>query len=156
MVDRLRMNFELEDSQVFSTDGPVNLSRLMNLYSDTPRPDLKFAPFVPHELRLNRKSTDLFDELRHRDILLHHPYDSYDAVVGFIESGAADPNVISMKQTLYRTSSDSPMFGALVDAAQSKEVTVVVELMARFDEASNIRWARDLEDAGVQVFHGLV
>jgi polyphosphate kinase len=156
IIDRLRINFELDESQVFRTDGPVNLSRLMNLYSDTPRTDLKFAPFVPHELRLNRKSTDLFDELRHRDILLHHPYDSYDAVVGFIESGAADPNVISMKQTLYRTSSDSPMFGALVDAAQSKEVTVVVELMARFDEASNIRWAREMEDAGVQVFHGIV
>ncbi len=156
IIDRLRINFELDESQVYRTDGPVNLSRLMNLYSDSHRPDLKFAPFVPHELRLNRKSTDLFDELRHRDILLHHPYDSYDAVVGYIEAAAADPNVMSIKQTLYRTSSDSPMFSALVDAAQSKEVTVVVELMARFDEASNIRWARDLEDAGVQVFHGIV
>jgi polyphosphate kinase len=156
IVDRLRINFELDEGQIYRTDGPVNLSRLMNLYSDAPRPDLKFAPFVPHELRLNRKSTDLFDELRHRDILLHHPYDSYDAVVGYIEAAAADPKVISIKQTLYRTSSDSPMFRALVDAAQSKEVTVVVELMARFDEASNIRWARDLEDAGVQVFHGIV
>lgn len=156
IIDRLRVNFELDDTQIYRTDGPVNLSRLMNLYSDTPRPDLKYAPFVPHELRLNRKSADLFDELRHRDILLHHPFDSYDAVVGFIEAAAADPNVISIKQTLYRTSSDSPMFRALVDAAQSKEVTVVVELMARFDEASNIRWARDLEDAGVQVFHGIV
>ena len=156
VIDRLRVNFELNESQIYRTDGPVNLTRVMNLYSDTPRADLKFSPFVPHELRLNRKSVDLFDELRHRDILLHHPYDSYDAVVGYIEAGAADPNVISIKQTLYRTSSDSPMFRALVDAAQSKEVTVVVELMARFDEASNIRWARDLEDAGVQVFHGIV
>jgi polyphosphate kinase len=156
IVDRLRINFELDELQVYRTDGPVNLSRLMNLYSDAQRPDLKFQPFVPHELRLNRKSVDLFDELRHRDILLHHPFDSYDAVVGYIESGAADPNVISIKQTLYRTSSDSPTFRALVDAAQNKEVTVVVELMARFDEASNIRWARDLEDAGVQVFHGIV
>jgi polyphosphate kinase len=156
IIDRLRVNFELDESQIYRTDGPVNLSRVMNLYSDTQRPELKFQPFVPHELRLNRKSVDLFAELRHRDILLHHPYDSYDAVVGYIEAGAADPNVISIKQTLYRTSSDSPMFRALVDAAQSKEVTVVVELMARFDEASNIRWARDLEDAGVQVFHGIV
>jgi polyphosphate kinase len=156
IVDRLRINFELDESQIYRTDGPVNLTRLMNLYSDAPRPDLKFAPFVPHELRINRKSVDLFDELRHRDILLHHPYDSYDAVVGFIESGAADPNVISLKQTLYRTSSDSAIFSALTEAAQSKEVTVVVELMARFDEASNIRWARDMEDAGVQVFHGIV
>jgi polyphosphate kinase len=156
IVDRLRVNFELEESQVYRTDGPVNLTRVMNLYGDTPRPDLKFHPFVPHELRLNRKSTDLFDELRHRDILLHHPYDSYDGVVGFIQAAAKDPAVVSIKQTLYRTSADSPIFQALTEAAQSKEVTVVVELTARFDEASNIRWARDLEDAGVQVFHGIV
>ena len=156
VVDRLRMNFELEDTQVFSTDGPVNLSRLMNLYSDTPRPDLKFKDFLPRELRLNRRSEDLFDELRHHDLMLHHPFDSYDAVVNFIQLGSRDPRVVSMKQTLYRTSSDSPMFHALTEAAQTKEVTVVVELMARFDEASNIRWARNLEDAGVQVFHGIV
>jgi polyphosphate kinase len=156
VVERLRSNFELDDSQVFRTDGPVNLSRLMNLYSDTPRPDLKYPPFVPRELRLNRKSTDLFDELRHRDVLLHHPYDSYDGVVSFIQAAAQDPNVVSIKQTLYRTSADSTIFNALTEAAQSKEVTVVVELTARFDEASNIRWARDLEDSGVQVFHGIV
>jgi polyphosphate kinase len=156
VVDRLRMNFELEDTQVFHTDGPVNLSRLMNLYTDTPRPDLKFRDFLPRELRLNRRSEDLFDELRHHDLLLHHPYDSYDAVVNFVQLGAQDPRVVSMKQTLYRTSSDSNMFHALTEAAQTKEVTVVVELMARFDEASNIRWARDLEDSGVQVFHGIV
>jgi polyphosphate kinase len=156
IVDRLRMNFELDDAQVFSTDGPVNLSRLMNLYTDTPRQDLKFKDFLPKELRLNRRSEDLFDELRHHDIMLHHPFDSYDAVVNFIQLGSQDPRVVSMKQTLYRTSSDSPMFHALTEAAQTKEVTVVVELMARFDEASNIRWARNLEDAGVQVFHGIV
>jgi polyphosphate kinase len=156
IVDRLRINFELDESQVFGTDGPVNLSRLMNLYTDTPRPDLKYQPFVPRELRLNRKSADLFEELRHRDILLHHPYDSYDGVVSFIQSAAKDPNVVSIKQTLYRTSADSTIFNALTEAAQTKEVTVVVELTARFDEASNIRWARDLEDAGVQVFHGIV
>ena len=156
IIDRLRINFELDESQVFRTAGPVNLSRLMHLYSDTQRPDLKYPPFVPRELRLNRKSADLFEELRHRDILLHHPYDSYDGVVGFIEAAAKDPNVVSIKQTLYRTSADSTIFNALTEAAQSKEVTVVVELTARFDEASNIRWARDLEDAGVQVFHGIV
>jgi polyphosphate kinase len=156
IIDRLRINFELDDSQVFRTDGPVNLSRLMNLYSDTDRPDLKFKPFVPREMRLSRRATDLFDDLRHRDIMLHHPFDAYDGVVQFIQSAAADPRVLSIKQTLYRTSSDSPIFQALVDAAQNKEVTVVVELMARFDEASNIRWARNLEDAGVQVFHGIL
>lgn len=156
IIDRLRMNFELEEPLVFRTDGPVNLSRLMSLYTDTARPELKYHTFVPRELRLNRRSEDLFDELRHRDLLLHHPFDSYDAVVNFVQLGARDPRVVSMKQTLYRTSSDSPMFHALTEAAQSKEVTVVVELMARFNEASNIRWARNLEDAGVQVFHGIV
>jgi polyphosphate kinase len=156
IIERLRSNFEIDDGQVYRTPGPVNLSRLMNLYGDSKRPELKYQPFQARELRLHRKSEDLFDELRHHDILLHHPYDSYDAVVGFIEAAAADPHVISMKQTLYRTSADSPIFAALTEAAQTKEVTVVVELTARFDEASNIRWARDLEDAGVQVFHGIV
>ncbi|MGB7167929.1 MAG: polyphosphate kinase 1 [Acidobacteriaceae bacterium] len=156
IVERLRTNFELEESLVYHTEGPVNLSRIMTLYGASSHGDLKFQPFVPRELRLNRKSADLFDELRHRDILLHHPYDSYDGVVGFIEAAAQDPRVVSMKQTLYRTSADSPIFQALTEAAQTKEVTAVVELMARFDEASNIRWARNLEDAGVQVFHGIV
>lgn len=156
IVDRLRTNFELDDSLVYRTNGPVNLSRIMMLYGSSSRSDLKFKPFVPRELRLNRKFTDLFEELRHRDILLHHPYDSYDGVVGFIEAAEQDPNVVSMKQTLYRTSADSPIFQALTEAAQTKEVTAVVELTARFDEASNIRWARNLEDAGVQVFHGIV
>jgi polyphosphate kinase len=156
IIERLRINFELDEQQVFRTDGPVNLSRLMNLYGDTPRPDLKFQPFTPRELKLTRSSANIFEELRSRDLLLHHPYDSYDGVASFIISGAEDPRVLSMRQTLYRTSADAPMFEALIDAAQSKEVTVVVELMARFDEASNIRWARNLEDAGVQVFHGIV
>ena len=156
IIDRLGSNFELEPSQIFRTAGPVNLSRLMTLYSEVDRPDLKYPPFAGRELRLHRKSIDLFDELRHHDILLHHPYDSYDAVVGFIEAAAADPRVVSMKQTLYRTSDNSPIFRALTEASQTKEVTVVVELTARFDEASNIRWARNLEDAGVQVFHGIV
>ncbi len=156
VVERLRTNFELGGSQVFLTDGPVNLSRLMNLYTEAPRPDLKYPPFSGREYRMDKMSADLFEELRGRDILLHHPYDSYDTVVGFIESGASDPAVMSMKQTLYRTSADSPIFHALLEAGASKEVTVVVELMARFDEDSNIRWARNLEDAGVQVFHGIV
>ncbi len=155
MVERLRTNFELDAWQVFKTDGPVNLSRLMNLYSEIKRPDLKYPPFTGREYRLDPKSTDLFDELRHRDILLHHPFDSYKTVEAFVGAGAVDPAVVSMKQTLYRTSADSSMFRALIEAAQSKEVTVVVELMARFDEASNIRWARELEDAGVGVYHGL-
>jgi len=156
IVERLRMNFELEPWQVFRTDGPVNLSRLMNLYAEVKRPELKYPAFAGREFRLSPKSADIFDELRKRDVMLHHPFDSYKAVEDFIEAGAADPNVISIKQTLYRTSKDSPIFRALIEAAQSKDVTVVVELMARFDEDSNIRWARELEDAGVGVYHGIL
>src|SRR5881275_534053 len=154
--ERLRTNFGLEPWQVFRVDGPVNLPRLFNVYEQTDRPDLKYKPFVPRELRLTAKSQDLFQELRRHDVLLHHPFDSFDAVVSFIESAAEDPNVLSIKQTLYRTSENSAIVRALIDAAAKKEVTAVVELKARFDEASNIRWARALEDAGVQVFHGLV
>jgi len=156
IVERLRTNFELEEDQVFQGEGPVNLSRIMFLYNDVARPDLKFPAFTPRPLMLSRKANNIFEDLRTRDILLHHPYDSYDPVVSFIEAGAQDPSVVSIKQTLYRTSSDSPMFQALIEAAATKEATVVVELMARFDEASNIRWARNMEDSGVQVFHGVV
>lgn len=155
IVERLRMNFDLDVWQVFRTDGPVNLSRLMNLYSETKRPELKYPAFSGKEFKLGAKTVDLFEELRARDVMLHHPFDSYKTVEDFIEAGAKDSGVISMKQTLYRTSKDSPIFRALIEAAQSKDVTVVVELMARFDEDSNIRWARELEDAGVGVFHGI-
>src|SRR6202140_2938805 len=156
IIERLRTNFELESWQVFSVNGPVNLSRLFNIYEQTEHPELKFKAFLPRELRLTAKSQDLFEELRRHDVLLHPPFDSYDAVVSFIEAAAEDPRVLSMKQTLYRTSEHSLIVPALMSAAAKKEVTAVVELKARFDEASNIPWARDLEDAGVQVFHGLV
>jgi polyphosphate kinase len=156
IIERLRTNFELDPWQVFSVHGPVNLSRLFNIYEQADRPELKFKPFAARELRLTAKSQDLFEELRRHDVLLHHPFDSYDAVVSFIEAAAEDPKVLSIKQTLYRTNEHSLIVPALIAAAEKKEVTAVVELKARFDEASNIRWARDLEDAGVQVFHGLV
>lgn len=156
IIDRLRTVFELDPWQIFPVNGPVNLSRLFNIYEQVQRPDLKYRTYSPRELRLTSKSKDLFEELRRHDILLHHPYDSYDAVVSFIESAAEDDRVLSIKQTLYRTSEHSLIVPSLIDAASRKEVTAVIELKARFDEASNIRWARDLEDAGVQVFHGLV
>jgi polyphosphate kinase len=156
IIERLRTVFELDPWQVFPVKGPVNLVRFFNIYEQVERPDLKYKPFAARELRLTSKSKDLFEELRNHDILLHHPYDSYDAVISFIESAAEDDSVLSMKQTLYRTSEHSLIVPSLIDAASRKEVTAVVELKARFDEASNIRWARDLEDAGVQVFHGLV
>jgi len=154
--ERLRVNFELDPAQVFPTDGPVNLSRLMNLYTAVPNASLKDAPFEGMKHKHAPGAANIFEEIRQQNILLHHPFDSYDTVVSFIQDAAADPSVVSLKQTLYRTSADSSIFQELVEAAQVKEVTVVVELMARFDEASNIRWARMLEDAGVQVFHGIL
>ena len=156
IIERLRENFELQEWQVFRVNGPVNFSRLFRMYEDSQRADLKYSPFTPRELKLSRRSRDVFDELREHDILLHHPFDSYTGVVDFIREAAEDPRVLSIRQTLYRTSEESPIIDALVNAAASKEVTVVVELKARFDEAPNIRWARQLEDSGVQVYHGLV
>ncbi|MGA7573007.1 MAG: polyphosphate kinase 1 [Terriglobales bacterium] len=156
IIERLGTVFELDPWQIFPVYGPVNLSRLFNIYDEAARPELKFHSYVPRELRLTAKSHDLFEELRRHDVLLHHPYDSYDSVLSFIQSAAEDERVLSIKQTLYRTSEHSLIVPSLMAAAAHKEVTAVVELKARFDEASNIRWAREMEDAGVQVFHGLV
>src|SRR5437016_1715671 len=156
IAERLQQTFELENWQIFSTQGPVNLSRLFNIYELTERPDLKFKPFVARELRLPSTSNNIFTELRKHDILLHHPFDSFETVVDFIESAAKDPAVISFKQTIYRTSENSPIVEALISGAATKEVIVVLELKARFDEATNIEWARSMADAGVQVYHGLV
>jgi polyphosphate kinase len=156
ITERLREIFELDEWQIFKAHGPVNLSRLSHLNSETDRPDLKFKPFASREWALPKGTNDVFEAIRQKDVLLHHPFDSYGPVVSFIEAAAEDPKVLSIKQTLYRTNEKSPIIDALVDAAASKEVTTVIEVKARFDEASNIRWARTLEDAGVQVFHGLV
>jgi polyphosphate kinase len=156
IIDRLEANFRLAPWQVFRVHGPINLSRLFHLYDQTPHPDLKYKPFAPRELALKPGSSSIFELVRKRNVLLHHPYDSYATVVRFIESAAQDPDVLSIKQTLYRTSENSPIVRALIDAATKKEVAVVVELKASFDEASNIRWARNLQEAGVQVFHGVV
>lgn len=156
IIERLRTNFELDDVQVFRSRGPVNLLRLMNLYQSVPRPDLKFPTFHGRRYQLSPKSANLFDEVRKNDILLHHPFDSYATVEEFVQFAVEDSSVVSMEQTLYRTSDASPLYTALTEAAQTKEVTVVVELLARFDEASNIRWAREMEDAGVGVFHGIL
>jgi polyphosphate kinase len=142
--------------QVFRVQGPINFARLFHLCDETPRPDLKFAPFQPRELALKPGAPSIFETIRKHELLLHHPYDSYSTVVRFIESAAQDPDVLSIKQTLYRTSENSPIVRALVDAAAKKEVAVVVELKARFDEASNIRWARNLQEAGVRVYYGVV
>src|SRR6202045_1242116 len=156
IIERLRTNFELDPWQVFSVNGPVNLSRLFNVYEQTEHPELKFKTFVPRELRLTAKSPHLFEELRRHDILLHHPYDSFDAVISFIQSAAKDERVLSIKQTLYRTSEHSLIVPSLMAAAAHKEVTAVVALQPGFQEPSNPRWAGALGHAGVQVFQGLV
>jgi polyphosphate kinase len=156
IVDRLVTTFKLDESLIFRVQGPVNLQRLFHLYEETPRPDLKYPLFVPRQTRIGHDADSMFEAIRRQDVMLHHPYDSYDGVVEFLQTAAHDPRVLSIKQTLYRTNSDSPVARALLEAADKKEVTVVVELKASFDEATNIRWARSFEDAGVQVFHGLV
>jgi polyphosphate kinase len=155
IVERLVSTFELDESLVFRVRGPVNLQRLFHLYEETKRPDLKYPAFVPRQIRVGHDADSLFEVLRRQDVLVHHPYESYDTVVNFLKTASHDPRVLSMKQTLYRTNNDSPVAQALLEAAGKKEVTVVVELKASFDEATNIHWARSFEDAGVQVFHGL-
>jgi polyphosphate kinase len=156
IVERLVSTFELDESLVFRVNGPVNLQRLFHLYEETARPELKYPPFVPRQVHVGHDADSMFEAIRRQDVMLHHPYDSYDGVVNFLRTAAHDPRVLSIKQTLYRTNSDSPIARALLEAAGKKEVTVVVELKASFDEATNIRWARSFEDAGVQVFHGVV
>lgn len=141
---------------MFNVNGPVNLSRLFHMYDQTPRPDLKYKSFTPRELAFKPGASSLFEMIRKRDLLLHRPYDSYSTVVRFIKSAAQDPDVLSIKQTLYRTRENSPIVRALIEAASKKEVSVVVKLKARFDEASNIHWTRNLQEAGVQAFHGVV
>ncbi|MGI4757698.1 MAG: polyphosphate kinase 1 [Janthinobacterium lividum] len=160
LIDQLRVNFQLDRWQVFRAEEPINLTGVMELYNAVERADLKFPKFTGRDYKppvgADGQPLSLFETLQQTDILLHHPFDSFRTVERFIEAGTEDERVVSIKQTLYRTSADSPLFQALLDAAPTTDVTVVVELMARFDEDSNIRWARTLEDAGVQVFHGIV
>ncbi len=148
---------DLAQENTFRIQGPLNLLRLMSLYELIDRPDLKYPAFTPAEPPPLRAAPPMFDAIRDRDILLHHPYDSFTPVVDFIEQAARDPNVFAIKQTLYRTSGDSPVVRALMDASlNGKQVTALVELQARFDEANNIHWARQMEEAGVHVVYGLV
>ncbi|MDP6778251.1 MAG: polyphosphate kinase 1, partial [Candidatus Latescibacteria bacterium] len=157
IVQRLKAIYSLREEHIYRVKGPVNLNRLMMLWGATPRPDLKDLPYQPADLPLGEEFEHLFATVRQRDVLLHHPYDSFGSVVRFVTAAASDPAVLAIKQTLYRTSDDSPIMAALIKAAEAgKEVTVVVELKARFDEEPNIRWARALQDAGVCVVYGVV
>lgn len=157
LVELLQRQFELDDDQVYRVDGPVNLNRLMNLYREVPRPDLKDAPFTPVVRNLPKDPEAFFAAIRERDILLHHPYESFTTVIDFIRMAAIDPQVLAIKQTIYRTGDDSQVAQALIDAAErGKEVTVLVELKARFDEEANIEWAKRLEESGVNVIYGVM
>lgn len=156
IFETLCQHLELSHEYVFRLNGPLNLLRLMSL-AEIDRPDLKYPPFTPVNLSPLREPDHIFDTLRQQDVLLHHPYDSFGPVVDFVTQAARDPHVLAIKQTLYRTSGDSPIVRALIEASSNgKQVTALVELKARFDEANNIQWARQLEEAGVHVVYGLV
>jgi polyphosphate kinase len=149
--------FRLSTEELYVTDGPLNPTRLMAIYEGDHSPELRQEPFAAPIAAPLRDQSDIFAAIRQQDILLHHPYESFESVVDFVERAAADPKVLAIKQTLYRTGGDSRIVGALIDAARSgKQITAVVELRARFDEANNIQWARQLEDSGVHVVYGLV
>lgn len=157
LCDFLLDHFSLTSNDLYAVDGPVNLNRLAAICDTANRPELCYPPFTPGPPAALRTDQDIFSVLRKQNVLLHHPYQSFGPVIDFVATAANDPSVLAIKQTLYRTGPDSPFVNHLVEAAQAgKEVTVVVELMARFDEAANISVATRLQQAGAHVVYGLV
>ncbi|MCG3201845.1 MAG: Polyphosphate kinase [Gammaproteobacteria bacterium] len=157
MISFLLAQFELGEDDIYQVNGPVNLSRLMAIHDLVARPDLKYAPFTPSQPRRLAGDNDIFEIIRKDDLLLLHPFQSFTPVVDFLRQAAMDPKVLAIKQTLYRTGSDSVIAQALIDAAKKgKEVTVVIELRARFDEEANIELADRLQEAGAHVVYGVV
>ena len=162
LLERLKIELSIKEEDISRYKEPLDLTGL-NIIADLDRPELKFAPFrnqIAKELReIDQDSNEeFFAAIRRNEILLHHPYDSFNSsVLRFLEAAATDPDVLAIKQTLYRTSGDSPIVNALIEAAEAgKQVLAVIEIRARFDEQANVRWARKLEDVGVHVVYGLV
>jgi len=158
IAELLLKEFNLAPEDLFRVHGPVNLVRLMEIPDLVARNDLKFPAFAPSVPGvLQKKGSDMFKVMRKSDVLLHHPYQSFKPVIDFIQQASSDPKVVAIKQTVYRTGADSALMEALIAAAQrGKEVTVVVELLARFDEEANINWATRLEEVGAHVVYGVV
>ena len=157
LMDYLRKTFKLEPEDVYQVNGPVNLNRLQAIIDLVERPDLKYSPFTPRLLAEFGPGTSIFKTLRKKDVLLHHPFDSFLPVIDFIRQASEDTDVLAIKMTLYRTGAESALVDALVQAASSgKEVTVVIELRARFDEEANIAVANRLQEVGVHVVYGIV
>src|SRR3984893_3957550 len=155
--DLLLEFFELTDADVYKLDGPLSMAHLAPLITNDAFAKLRDRPFQPARDPALPPHADVFEVMRRQDVLLHHPYDSFDPIVELIEEAAQDPQVLAIKITLYRTSGDSPIVEALIDAATAgKQVTAIVELRARFDEGGNIQWARRLEEAGAHVIYGVV
>ncbi len=156
LAEFLLDQFAIDKSRLYPVDGPVNMVRLLEVINDVKQPALHFPPFTPG-LPAKLTGFDLLSMLRNEDVLLHHPYQSFQPVVEFIRAAAVDPGVLAIKQTIYRTGMNSDLMDALISAAlHGKEVTVIVELMARFDEEANINWAERLERVGAQVVYGVV
>jgi polyphosphate kinase len=157
LVELLRTQFNIERHEVYRIDGPVNLARLQALYDLADIPELRFPSIIASRSGPNVRGAEYFDVLRRGDILVHHPYQTFDAVTDFLSAAVDDPDVVSIKQTIYRTGSKSELMDLLLEAVRrGKEVTVVLELKARFDEETNINWAEKLEHAGAHVVYGLV
>ncbi|MEO8804082.1 MAG: polyphosphate kinase 1 [Rudaea sp.] len=157
VTEFLMQNFELGESEVYRCAGPVNIHRVGAIYDQIDRPDLKFKKYTPRLEAAVADDRNLFEAIAERDILLHHPFDSFATVIELVRQASIDPDVLAIKQTLYRTGADSPLVALLIDAARAgKDVTVVVELRARFDEERNIAFANLLQEAGVQVVYGVV
>jgi len=157
LANALLQQFGLKEQDLYQINGPVNLVRLLQIADRVDRPELKFPVFTPGVPRELTRHPGVFDCIRRGDILLHHPFQSFLPVINFIEQAATDPQVVAIKQTVYRTGAQSAMMDLLIQAARNgKAVTVVVELMARFDEEANINWAQRLEDAGAHVIYGVV